>query len=372
MRKYLPAFCAAAAILIILGVTAYFFFEVYPRKRYDPPSGEARSNDYLALDRWLTRTGHPVRIGLSGDSALIKAADERTVFVQASLFDWSGVSGELEPWIRGGGALVISLDTPWDEDNSAFLNALGISGADKPGGPSAPEEPAPPEPRFDRRVAFTVTGEVKNNPAAAVMTGAGAIRLVTVPLGEGSVTVTGIPYFMKSVNLDEEQNARLAWELTGGRDRDKRGIFFIRGAPAAADGPEGFLEKLARQGHILALAVSILVITAAGFWMVIPRFGVIEKDGDPAAKPIRERFLAEARFLGKYHALGSYLDVYVHELTAEIRRREGDISDEELIARIREIPGLRDLDRVLRGGQRISRRDFVKYRKAIETIRERL
>jgi hypothetical protein len=385
MRRYAVVFGIVPAILTILGAAAFSLFEVYPRPRYSPPSEEALANEYLALERWLEKTGHPVRVAGPGGPALIKEAAETTVIIQASCFDWSE-GGLYEPgWFKGGGALIISLDVSWEEVFGS-LRPLGVESGDKDfSGTGAYPEPGGEFPAFDPRISFS-----PKEGAETMADADGIIRLVTVPLGEGSVTVLGIPYFMWSSALGEPQNARLAWELTGARDRENRGVLFIRSRPDTGEAGSrerepGFFEKIARRGHIIPLALSLLVLIAVRSWMLIPGFGRPVKDEGGSAKPIEERFLAEARFLKKYHALGGYLDVYIREIIARLRRREGRIpeapdrpgEEEGLVPRILRAcdqTGLdpRMVERAIRHGPRVSRRDFVKYRIIMETILERL
>jgi hypothetical protein len=174
---------------------------------------------------------------------------------------------------------------------------------------------------------------------------------------------------MWSSGLGEEVNARLSWELTGERDTGNRGVLFIRPSEMEAD----LLDELARRGRTAPLVISILVLTALGFWMVIPGFGVIREGGDRAARSIRERFLAEARFLKKYRALGGYLDWYIREIRVRLRRREGGFEDEELIPRLRKIcGGDLPLEELLHHRKKIGYTDFVKYLKTVEAILERL
>jgi hypothetical protein len=394
MRRYLPVFGVILAFFTILGVIAHSLFEVYPRSRQILPSKQALANEYLALDRWLEKTGHPVRVADSGGTALVKKAGESTVFIQASRFDWTpDTFYELEPWVRRGGILVISLDSSWEEA-AVFLRSLGVeegeggvSGELNPGtGGRLSRDVLGGIPAFDLRIRFSpkegmeFIGDVN-----------GVIRLVMVPLGEGSVTVLGIPYFMRSQELEKPPNARLSWELTGAGDRENRGVLFIRARKEevlSGEREPGLFEKISRRGKGIPLAVSLLVVLAVWFWMLIPGFGRPGKDGGESAKPIEERFLAEARFLKKYHALGGYLDVYIREIEAKLRQRRGlgyvpepqipgACSGEGLVRRVFQACDqtgldLRLVEKALCHGPRVNYPDFVKYRIIMETILERL
>jgi hypothetical protein len=387
MRRYLAVFGVTAGVLAILGLVAYAFFEVYPRTKYSFPSMEALSNEYLALDRWLNQTGHPVRVEFAPGASLAGAgAGEGVIFIQASVFDGK-VPPELKTLAAAGTSLILSLDEFREEETDAFLHSLGLEGISGPSarrknkagenGASPPEDSAA-GPDFDHLVCFLLLSELADREDVLVLTdGEGIIRLVTVPLESGSITVMGVPYFMMSDNLGKEANARLAWELTGGRDRENRGVLFIREGGwdsfSGSEEDEGFFAKLSGRGHIIPLAISILMLTAAGFWMVVPGFGVAGREDRSAAKPIRERFLAEARFLEKYHALGAYLDVYIQEIRVKLRRREGDFDEADLAPLVRRICSLGDeAEEIINHKERIGVREFIKYREIIDTILERL
>ncbi|MDR1863414.1 MAG: DUF4350 domain-containing protein, partial [Treponema sp.] len=137
MRKYLIGFAAGLAILGAVAFTCRQLFEVYAAPEPVPPSREARINPYLALDRWLTDTEHPVRLADSGDYETLAAAGESTIFIQASLFDWSAeAAGFLLSWVEEGGILVLALDYNWvleEEGLAEFLAGLGITAADSSG-----------------------------------------------------------------------------------------------------------------------------------------------------------------------------------------------------------------------------------------------
>jgi hypothetical protein len=151
---------------------------------------------------------------------------------------------------------------------------------------------------------------------------------------------------MQNLYIDRELNARLAWELTGGGDRENRGLLFVRGRRIV----RGLWGNLVERGNLLCLVLPFLALTAIGFWMLIPAFGRVRKDAEPPGKPLRERFLAEARFLKKYRGLDLYVGIYIHELRSRLRRRGYD--DEEIARLLPAKPGP-------------GRGNFVKFREAV-------
>ncbi|MDR3167002.1 MAG: hypothetical protein LBT93_03580 [Treponema sp.] len=342
MDKPFAVFGLILGALVILGIFAYTQLEIYPRFRELGPSREALGNEYLALERWLMRTGRSLRTVPQGTPKLILEAPERTVFVQRSFFTWSGDAGELLfPWIEGGGSLILVLDTPWYKEKkggfASFLNSLGITwtyGEDQniPAAYSG-------DPDFDRETLLHLSGEALPEKNLALTDHGGIIRLVRISRGRGSVTVTGIPYFMQNSRLERHPNAVTAWNLFSTGDAGENpGVLFIRGKETAAS----FRGKLAERGNFTFLIISIPLVLAIGFWMVLPGFGPVLRDEAEPLYSLRERFFAEGRFLKKYGALDTYLAVYVREIKFRLKAGE-DAEPEDLAARILKIQGERDL-----------------------------
>jgi hypothetical protein len=384
MDNYRTIFIFCLAFLALLVLAGYAFFEIYPTANYRRPSAESLVNEYLALDRWLEKTGHPLRTASAGGHELLEALPEKTLLIQSSRFDWSAeAAGAFLPWVEAGRNLVIFPDSPWYEEEEAegprnFLEGLGIITEKSPHfydeaeetGPGDGEFPDPgAEPLFDLQVRFMVE-EKPGESAVTLKDRRGIIRLVTIFRGQGSVTVSGFPYFMASAYIGKEQNARLAWRLTGGLDRENRGIYFIRGK----DPDSGLWGKLAERGNIAIPGVSALVLLFIGLWMVLPAFGRPPREEERPGKPIGERFRAESRFLGKYGALDLYLGVYVEELWSRLRVRRGIYRPDQMAAALAELWGtdLSGVEKIIHPRGKLTYRKFVKYIRLIESTGERL
>jgi hypothetical protein len=281
--------------------------------RLTPPSRDAFSNPYLVLDRWMDAAKIGNRVLSEGDIAAVLAGPEKTVFIENSCFDWSETGAPrsraaLTRWMENGGTLVISWDSP-DEDLEDYLEGFGI--AEDPGEERFFVEDTSPF-NLDRTKGLRVEDEkLRGNGGVAgveVLRSAGAVRLVTLPVGKGRLTVTGQAFFLRSFSLRGTDNANLTWNLllkpgkAGGvlsfrdlgQDRRFFGALLDRGNPAAFLAAAGFL-----------------IIT--GFWMVIPLFGRPRSAPELPGKPLRERFLAEGRFLKKYGALHTRNEIYKPE-----------------------------------------------------------
>jgi hypothetical protein len=385
MGNYRTVFIICVGVLALLALAGYILFEIYPTPSYSRPSTESLANEYLALDRWLQKTGHSLRTKTTGEKGLLQGLPEKTLLIESSRFDWSRDGAAVSSWVEAGGNLVLFLDFPWyeeDEDQWIFLEGLGIKTekyasfaeeeeeyAEEDNSGDGENGPPFPAPYFDSLIRLGLD-ENPGAPGFTLKDHWGIIRLVTVPLGQGSVTVTGVPYFMLSSHIGEEQNARLAWRLTGGLDRENRGIYFIRGREPASS----FFGRLAERGNIGALVVSALILALIGLWMVLPVFGRPVRDEERPGKPIGDRFRAESRFLRKYGALDFYLEVYVEDLRKKLRARRGIYRPDQMAPALAGLWGMdiSKVEKIIHPQGKLTHRDFVNYVRLIENTEERL
>jgi hypothetical protein len=339
MRKYLGGFAFGLAILGILAYICWLNFEVENYEKWVPPGPEARSNSYLALDRWLNRTGHPVRLADSGDYEALEAAVEQTIFIQATLFDWSSEAVDfLLSWVENGGILVLAFDYAGlldDEYPAELLERLEIRAARS----SQNYHYAGSEPRLDRYIVFEVPAE--NQDALVIKDNEGLIRLVQVRKGKGKITVTGDIWFMHNSYIKEPPNARLAWNLLAERPASpagEPGVFFIRDfRDWRRRGETDLFGEIFKRGNLFAPLVSAALLIVVGFWAALSVFGVVREDGAKPGKPLRERFLAEGRFLKRFGALNSYLAAYQGEIKRKLLKSEGLQDENEIILRAAEL-----------------------------------
>ena len=364
LRFILGLTITALAIFIFINL-----FEITGDERYLPPSREAMLNEYLALDRWLISEGRPVRVLNSGNSETLKAAPEGTILIQSDLFDWSEEAiAWLEAWVEKGGSLILCLDyyRTWYEDElGAFLGSLGLEPGEE-SGEYRYNRNSSLFPSFGRNIHFREPDEAG---VFLLKDEDDYIRLVQFQKGPGKITVLGRPRFMTSSRLDEETNIRLSWYLlteSAAYDRTS-GILFIRGERPA----QGLLGRIFRHGNPLGLIISALVLIAAGFWSVIPVFGVIKGNEEKPGKALAERFLAEGRFLERFGALDSYRTAYFRELRRRLMKRgkEEEAASRAFMLLESEAPG-RGV-----GGKNLSpamKKNFLESIVALKTTLERL
>ena len=89
------------------------------------------------------------------------------------------------------------------------------------------------------------------------------------------------------------------------------------------------------RGNLVPVIISSLILIILGFWMVIPVFGLVLPEKQFTARPIKDRFIAEIRFLKKYEALNHYLHVYERE--QKCIRNECGSSEKEKIYNYQEL-----------------------------------
>ena len=319
-RNYIIGASITAVVLSLFIFIFRYFFEISPATKYLPPSREARLNEYLALDRWLTGMGIPVRVETSGDLFMVLYAKEKKVFIQASLFDWEdGTANYLAGWVEDGGTLLLVLDNTvvWQEKEPIILlEKFGISA-----------EEILPRRNYGNSKDENVS-EYRN----------GVTRFEQAKRGRGKIVALADSDFLRSFNLGDEPNARLAWALFASDfdpkpDSVESGWLFIRGKAKA----RGLLGTIFRQGNFAVFLVGVFVLLVVCFWAVIPGFGLVKWDDEKPSRPLRERFLAEGRFLKRYGALDFYSQAYVREIKRRLAIQEGIIGDEESLKRVLEI-----------------------------------
>jgi hypothetical protein len=176
-------------------------------------------------------------------------------------------------------------------------------------------------PVFDYRLRFKISSPSEESYHAGqpetVENHLGYIKLVNISADGGRLTVTGNPRFLMNGNLSRDANARLAWNILAAKDGS---VLFIRGKRII----KSFFGRFAERGNFIPLCVSLAVLVIAGFWMVIPVFGLVRGEEKRRLRPIQERFRAETRLLKKYDSLGIYLDPLLREIRGR-KMTDGEI-----------------------------------------------
>jgi hypothetical protein len=395
MNRYVSIICIVLAVCTVLGIIAYNVFEIYDMEVYDSPSEEARSNDYLALERWLIRSEHPVNTLQFAEAENILQIDEDVIIMDSSSFNWTENTFDiLSSWIEEGKHLFVYHDywqsTFHDEEFYSFVKSFDvqmITPLDDIDDDVSSHETETSNQNIDDEeekvledkkdflaIDQTIQFTIENNRSDILSVGVDEdmINLVQVPLGKGSVTFSGIPFFMQNNNLRNNKNRMLAWNVSGAKDKDNQGILFIQNV----EFKNTFFQDLLNEGNIFPLLISIFILIVICFWGFIPRFGKLILDDEDSGKPIRERFLAEGIFLKKFHSLNLYIDVYEKTIQQRFRKNYNEYIDDKNIfcSRLAEIVKLDKelIEQSLYPKRKITSRSFAKCMKTIEIILERL
>ena len=375
MRKRLLFFGLGLGILGLLAWTFFLLFEVVEDERQLPPSHDAQVNEYLALDRWLIKEGHAVRVLNEGNLKLLKAAAESTILIQSELFDWDEESlVYLGTWIENGGSLILCLGYSHtyynDEILGDFLRRFGIRIDTSLLDPEIQSKRDLETPSFGRNMRFIPPNDEN---AFFLEDEIGAIRLIQLSKGRGQITVTGRPRFMTSVRLDRESNARLSWYLLANdtTGKDNGDILFIRGERET----EGIMGRIFQLGNFSIIIISAVILIIVGFWSIIPMFGVVKGIEEKPGKALAERFLAEGRFLKRFGALEYYRKRYFNEIRRRLIKEE-NLNDEELMQKAAQLLGAEDggitkIENAAAIGPQ-NNKEFVSSIVTLKTILERL
>ncbi|MDR0399527.1 MAG: hypothetical protein LBH51_01115 [Treponema sp.] len=316
----------------------------FPWYRREDPAAEAPPA-VLALEEFLEKLEISIRPPVPERRVAGENAAGGSIAEGRTAVD--GVAGADEAAGGGGGAF------PGPESDAESEYAMepdeGRAAAEAGGFPDYDlsivfEEPAPAIPALESEKTL-VLRDARGN-----------IRLIRRALGKGWVAVAGFYVFMYNYHLEDEANARLAWELTGASLGPERpAILFVR----SRRGAEGLFGILRERGNLLPPVLSILVLIFTGFWMTLPGFGVPLGE-DPRKQPsIIKRFSAEARFLRRHDALRVYLGIYLRELRRRGRGRPLGRECEEVEA-------------ALAAGKKISPRKMAVYLENLMSALERL
>ena len=318
MDKKIYFSAAAVLIITVMALIAYNNIEIYQRKKHISPSQETLNNLYYAMEKWLNETGHPVRYKKESSAAEIYAIPEKTAIVFAKTCNWEEAQEFLIPWIEKGNSLTICLNYSnsgeIDDELFDFLYSFGINAEVTSGSVENRDETLP---YFDENINFKVD---ENKDIFTISDNNMNVKLAEVSLGEGKLTVIGNPIFMFNNNLKREENARLAWNLSGARAAGgSAGVLFVLNNSRYVS--KSLFGKLMEKGNILPMIVSGLLVILLGFWKIIPIFGFVYDEKQKNSRPIRERFAAEISFLKKYKALNYYLEIYRREriITGELQ-----------------------------------------------------
>jgi len=331
-------FIFIALFFAIIGALFHHYFEIYQHQRYIPPSREVSSNSFYAMEQWLKETGYNVRIEEHFFPGILRTAEKVVIASSGTICHCD--TEEIIEWIQQGNFLIITLSHNTNDNHHlyGFLADFGITVEYSVPTHFFEEELIDffSHADFQARISFLV--EFRDD-VTYIHDLFGIIRLVEVSKGNGALTVIGLPLFMYNFNIEKEVNAALAWQLTGGRfsaqSGSNNGVLFIRSSNQRVQ--RSMFGAIMQRGNLVPIIISSLLLIFVGFWAVIPVFGLTAVEKQRTSRPIKDRFIAEIRFLKKHNALNYYLDVYERELTTASSKTEKTYNYNELINKYRRI-----------------------------------
>jgi hypothetical protein len=365
MRWLLPVgVLALAAIGVIWFLSAY---ERVPSREWVGPSGEARSNPYLAAERFAARMGLRTRQlralpeldALGADGVLLlpnrrQALDPRRLRNIAS-------------WVEGGGHLIAEAELVGVAD--PLFDLLGVQ---RSSGNPPPPTPALAELPDGRKLKVSIFGQAvlqaADKDAWLRVGAANAASLVSFAHGKGTVTAASGLQFARNNLVATNDNAEFFWYL-------------MELTPAAQLHVYVRPERLSLWGFLKENAAPVLAATAAllalWLWRTGPRFGPVMPDAPPA----RRRLLDHLRASGRYYwAKGLRNRLIVAARDAALRRVARAQPDfavapaEERVARLSNLISVtkEDAERFISAGGTVRGADFIRIMHTAQRIHSAL
>jgi hypothetical protein len=371
---YFPAIIFA--IILIIAISLFFsFFTIQSYLVKTGESIEVKKNIYLAIDRLLMRTGHPLMIYEAGDLDNIIDSGKKKAIIFSSSFDWNCYK-ELEELIRYENyTIIVFIDGPEDDLLSEFLFNFNIGyyfdglWKDPDDNESGKNDDIAD---FDTAVCFNIieSDDSNNKHLDYLEDGSGDIRLIRLTINDNSLVVSGTPLYMdwSFINdADCRSNARLAWSISGALDDEKDGFVILRSKKAAAGktyhDSGSFFNLFFQNKAAYMIVFSSLALVISGFCVSFPSFGRWKAERKSPCKSIKERFLLEGRFLKKYDALNLYLEPYAERIRAHYHR-SGIDNDTDIINHIIKEKQIDrgDIEAFFNANKKIKAKDLLKYR----------
>ena len=310
-RHWLLPLGLLLALLLIGGLLS----QLHPVTRQvdTGPSAEARSNPWLAAERFLLDRNLPLlRTDSLGSTLSQTPPAGHTLLLLASRQNLGlPERQQLQDWLQRGGHAVVIAESEWHGDdrvrNDWLLDPLQIRRlvvnphASKPPAPAAGEEPMLPDPwpQLTRLYlenedapayfAFSPRWELddERERAHAWAGNARGVQLLQLPLGDGLLTVLSDSELWDNAHLGNYDHAWLLWYLC----QDSRVILIDRLQQASL-----WQLLLRHLPHaLLAAGLSLLLL----LWHLAPRQGPLQPADTAPARSLREHLQAAAGFVAR-------------------------------------------------------------------------
>jgi hypothetical protein len=364
MRWLLPVgLLALAAIGVIWFSSAY---ERVPSREWIGPSGEARSNPYLAAERFAQRMGLRARqLRALPDLDALGAGGALLLPSRRQALDPRRLRN-IVSWVEGGGHLIAEAELLGVAD--PLFDLLGVQRTSAP----PPPKPPPAELPGGKKLNVSIFGggslQAAGKDLRLRVGSADAARLVSFPHGKGMVTAATGLQFARNNLIATSDNADFFWYL-------------MELTPAAQLHVYLRPERLSLWGFLKQNAAPVLAATAAllalWLWRTGPRFGPVMPDAPPA----RRRLLDHLRASGRYYwAKGLRNRLIVAARDAALRRVAraqpdfASASVEERAARLSALVSVsrEEAERFIRAGGAVRGVDFIRIMHTAQRIHSAL
>jgi Domain of unknown function (DUF4350) len=313
----------------------------------EPPlsAANAQPNGALVAYRWLPAIGYRVERVSSSNLSAPSASDTTILLLQPQPALGGAETRRLVKWMRAGGIVVAAARPPL----SRLLAVEGASSFTTPASRITIREPllaSPPASTLDARATWAVLPgrgvTVATSPYGSV--------LVRAAIGKGVLWIISAPQALDNAHLDHKGNRALLVSLIGMRGRAAAftALPFLQGHH-----PNASLFSLPWGIAILFALLVALAYRWLGGWRLGPPIAEPEFNTQPATDYV----IAVANLLRKARGRADVLRLYEERLDrlSESRtargemtdwnkspqaRPSGNVTDDELLARCREIVDL--------------------------------
>lgn len=376
----------AALAIAVLG-TAWFFSEFtrVPTTRWEQMGAEARKNNYLALQRFLSSMGRPVRVvsdahqveKLPPGGVLILDRERRRHLPPER-------AEALLRWVAKGGYLIVAAENAGTED--AILRRLDVSWHEPPrkvedDAPAQKKMVKPPPPSNTVQLPLPGMGPLalkrmgdglragKRKPAWQAEQGAGQAQVLHYAWGEGQITVFNCFCALVNRSIGQHDHADIVWSLLS--SYQPKGPVWL----AARLKVMSLWEWLALAAWMPLASGALLLLL--WLWRIVPRFGALRRLPESERRGLSDHLAAVGRGVWRAGGLSHWLQLVRQSLLGNIARRHPHVLQlpaAERAAALARLSGMSTarVHQALEGSGSESPRAFTDTVRAIQQLQQRL
>lgn len=369
-------------VVLALALGSAVFFQACEKRtstRFTGLQGEAAHNRYLAAQRLLEGMGADTLAVATVEALDELPATDGTLILPVNRGAFSQERTlELLEWARAGGNLIVITWSIWDDAERTpdlLLDPLGVrqfmhdddeyeDGIESEISQVRWEDrDGPLEIRSDPYFYL----ELVDREADWQIGDRHGVHLLSLPEGDGRVTVATDDYFLANSTIAEHDHAELLWRLA---ERGDAPVWLVRGAAHP-----GVWELIWR--HAAAVLLSALALALLWVWASARRVGPMRPDEPASRRSLMEHVESAGRFQLRQRAEHALLAATREALLDRMRQRHPawlGLTPAEQHARLAERSGLarERIDSALRfGGERDPER-FGRRIATLERIRRSL